>query len=237
MNTTISLDYRISRFGFACAIVVVATTVISAFLPLDIPGGYTATHADRVAWLIGNRGLFILGWVNQMVAMLSLSGVLLVLAWRIREVNALRAIFAAATVLVSVVAFLIPKFIAVWTIPLLADVAAFDATGDSLANMLLLLLNVTVPYSLFTSFDYLGFWLYAVFGLMVAIPLYTEQLVSKILAVTLGVFGMAYHGLLVALLWGAIPTVEIEVWFLGVSALLLLVPLAVLLVLKSLLSV
>jgi hypothetical protein len=226
MNTALSLDCRISRLGFECAIVVITTAVIAAFLPLDVPEGYSAAHTDRIAWLSESRGMFILGWINQIVAMLSLSGVLLAIAWQIREANALRAILAAATVLISVIAFLIPKFIAVWTIPLLADSVAIDSPSDSLANTLLLLLNVSVPYSLFTSFDYLGFWLYAVFALLVAVPLYEKKLSLRIAAVTLGAFGVIYHILVGALLWGAIPAEEIEGWFLGASSLLLLVVLA-----------
>jgi len=233
LNTTRSLNYQISRLGFGCAILVLVTAVIAAFLPLDVPEGHSATHTDRIAWLLENRDMFILGWINQILAMLGLSGVLLAAAWQIRKANTLRAILAAATVFASVIAFLIPKFIAVWTIPLLADTVAIDPASNPLANTLLLLLNVSVPYSLFTSFDYLGFWLYAVFGLLVAVPLYEKKPSLKVAAVTLGAFGMIYHILLGALLWGAIPAVEIEGWFLGASALLLIVVLAMLLNFKG----
>jgi heme/copper-type cytochrome/quinol oxidase subunit 1 len=61
MNQAISLDYRVNRLGFWCAIVVIVTLVVSFFLPLDAPGVYTAEHADRVAWLSANRNTFILG--------------------------------------------------------------------------------------------------------------------------------------------------------------------------------
>lgn len=172
--------------------------------------------------------MFILGWINQILAMLGLSGVLLGIAWQIRKANALRAVLAAATVFGSAFAFLIPKFIAVWTIPLLAEAVAVDPVSNPLANTLLLLLNVSVPYSLFTSFDYLGFWLYAVFGLLVAVPLYEKKPSLKIAAVTLGAFGTIYHILFVALLWGTIPAEEIEGWFLGASALLVIVVLVML---------
>ena len=95
-------------------------------------------------------------------------------------------------VLMSVVAFFIPKFIAVWTIPLLADTIASGAAGAELADPLLRLLNVSVPFSLYTSFDYLGFWLYSVFALLVAAPLYGEALSLKISSISLGVFGVIY---------------------------------------------
>jgi hypothetical protein len=54
-------------------------------------------------------------------------------------------------VLMSAVAFIIPKFIAVWTIPLLADTITADGVDVEMADALLLLLNVSIPFSLFTS--------------------------------------------------------------------------------------
>ena len=77
MSTTTTLGSQINRFGFWSAIIAIATVIISFFIPLDAPGGYTAEHADRVAWLSANSGTFILGWINQIIAMLSLSGVFL----------------------------------------------------------------------------------------------------------------------------------------------------------------
>ena len=106
MTTTLGL--QINRFGFWSAIIAIATTIISFFIPLDAPGGYTAEHADRVAWLSANSGTFILGWINQIAAMLSLSGVFFAMAWQIATKNPLRAVIAAMVVLVSVVAFIIP---------------------------------------------------------------------------------------------------------------------------------
>jgi hypothetical protein len=117
LTRTESLDYAINRFGFWSVIVVLATGVIAMVFPLDVPGGYTAAHADRVSWLSTNRGVFIAGWVNQIVAMFSLSAVFACGAWHVAGNNPLRAILAATFVLISVVAFIIPKFIAVWTIP------------------------------------------------------------------------------------------------------------------------
>jgi len=160
-------DYQVNRLGFWSAAVAITTGVIAFFLPFDTPGGYTAEHADRVA-------------------------------------------------------FFIPKFIAVWTIPLLADTISIGAAGADLADPLLRVLNVSVPFSLYTSFDCLGFWLYAVFGLLVAHPLYDKGMSSKIAAVTVGVFGLLYHGMLAALLIGVIAAADIESWFLSVSGLLLI---------------
>ena len=125
-------------------------------------------------------------------------------------------------VLMSVMAFIIPKFIAVWTIPLLADAIASGAANADLADPLLRLLNVSVPFSLYTSFDYLGFWLYSVFALLVAAPLYSEALSLKVCAISLGVFGVIYQLMLLALWRGDIVAVDIEGYFLSAAGLLMI---------------
>ena len=84
MNTKITLDYQINRLGFWSAILVIVSGVVSMYLPLDIAAGATAEHADRVAWLITNRGAFIAGWVNQIVAMLLATCILFGITWQIR---------------------------------------------------------------------------------------------------------------------------------------------------------
>ena len=210
-----------NRFGFWSAVIAIVTGMISFFLPLDAPEGYTAEHADRIAWLTANRDLFILGWLNQIAAMFSLSGVFFAIAWHIAVKNPLRAALAAMVVLLSVVAFIVPKFMAIWTIPQLAEVITNNAVGAELADSLLTLLNVSVPFSLYTSFDYLGFWLYGVFSLLVAGPLYGDKTSAKIAAITLGMFGVIYHGVLASLLLGSIAPPDIESSFLVAAGLLL----------------
>lgn len=222
MGISTSLDDKINRLGFWSAIIVIVTAVISVFLPLDAPGGYTAEHADRVTWLSNNREIFIAAWVNQIVAMLSLSAVFFAIAWRIGSTNPLRAILAAMVVLMSVMAFIIPKFIAVWTIPLLADTIATGAVGTELADPLLRILNVSVPFSLYTSFDYLGFWLYSVFALLVAMPLFGPTLATKISSVCLALFGIIYQLALLTLWAGKTAATDIEGSFLGTTLLLVI---------------
>ena len=227
MSTTISLDYQINKLGFWSAITTIIVAVVSGFLPLDVPGGFGADHADRVAWLTDNRGAFILGWANQIVFMLSSSGVFFCIAWQVSRNNPLRGIIAAVVVAMSVMAFIIPKFIAVWTIPMLADTVSAGGTGAQMADALLLMLNVSVPYSLYTSFDYLGFWLYAVFALLAAGPLYGPTLSAKISAVCLGAFGIIYHGIFLALLLGNIDPVDIEYSVSAPSVLLIIAIVAI----------
>ncbi len=217
------LDYQVNKLGLWCAVIAILTGVVAVFLPLDIPEGYAATHADRVAWLSENADTFIAAWANQIVAMLTLSGVFFAIAWKVRVNSPLQAILAGMVVLMSVMAFIIPKFMAVWTIPLLAEAVTNQTVGAEMADSLLLILNVSIPFSLYTSFDYLGFWLYAVFALLVAVPLYGETKSAKISAVSLGLFGVIYQLMLVALLFGEISAADIEINFMSASGLLLIV--------------
>ena len=221
-----SFDYQVNRLGLWSVLVVILTALMSLFFPLDIAEGYQAEHVDRLVWLVANREDFIVAWINQIVAMLSLSLVFLSTAWRVREVNPLLAIFSAITVTLSIMAFIIPKFIAVWTIPMLAETASSNSVNSEMADTLLQLLNVSAPFSLYTSFDFLGFWLYSVFALLVAIPLFGSTLSSKVASVSAGLFGILYHIQLIALWMGEISAADVEASFLGVASLLLIVMIA-----------
>lgn len=207
------LDDQVSRFGFWCTAACIATGLLAALLPLDVPEGYAATAADRLAWLHANSGAFIAGWTNQIVAMLSLSGFFLALAWRVRHRNPLAALLGAGAVAMATMAFAIPKFMAVWTIPLLTEASITGGAGAEMASVLLPLLNVSIPFSLYTSFDYLGFWLYALFALLVTRPLAGQDGLSKLAALSLGLFGWGFHLALALLLSGVIGAAEIEIYF------------------------
>ena len=45
------LDEQINRLGLWAVLVVLITFVITLFLPLDAPGGLSATQVERVDWL------------------------------------------------------------------------------------------------------------------------------------------------------------------------------------------
>jgi hypothetical protein len=223
LSVSSTLDHQITHAAFWSTAIALGTGVLSFFLPLDAPGGYEATTSERVAWLAANSGSFIIGWINQIVAMISLSGVLAGIAWQIAGTHPLRAILAATLVAISMVVFFIPKFIAVWTIPMLAEAIATGSATSEMAETLLPILNVTVPFSLYTSLDYLGFWLYSLFALLVARPLLRGSLTAKIVGITLGGFGLSYNGVVVAVLARAIAGPQIETYILGVSGFLVIV--------------
>ena len=213
-----------SRYGFWCAVLCIVTAIVAAFLPLDVPEGYSATHVERLQWLTENRDAFVAAWVNQIVAMLSLSGLFWALCWRGRINGRLSALLAAVAVAMATMAFVIPKFIAIWTIPLLANAEATGGTGATMAAVLLPLLNVSIPFSLYTSFDYMGFWLYALFAVLMMRPLYDSDGSSKVIAILVGLFGVGFHVALACLLLGVIQAPDIEISFgLSFIPLLLLV--------------
>ncbi len=208
-----TLSRQVNRFGLWCTVICMATGVIATLLPLDVPDGFRATHEERVQWLIENRDPFVAAWVNQIVAMVSLSGLFLALCWRGRSNGPLSALLAGGAVAMATMAFAIPKFIAIWTIPLLANAAATGGVGAEMAALLLPLLNVSIPFSLYTSFDYLGFWLYEVFAVLMMKPLYGSDWSSKLISILVGLFGIGFHLAFACLLLGVIQAPGIEISF------------------------
>ena len=217
-----SLDYSLNQFGFAAAILCIVTGVAAALLPLGAPAGAMATDTERLAWLAENRGSFVAGWVNQIVAMLSLSGFFLAIALRARHVAPLRAILAVGAVAMATMAFAIPKFMAIWTIPMLTEASVTGGSGSAMAETLLPLLNVSIPFSLYTSFDYLGFWLYALFAVLMMGAVDRVDRLSTIAAASLGLFGLGFHVALILLLTRVIGAADIEIVF-GITVIPLLV--------------
>jgi uncharacterized membrane protein len=104
-----SFDRQVSGFGFWCAVLCIVTAVIATLLPLDLPDGFSAAHAERLQWLTENRDPFVAAWVNQIVAMLSLSGLFWALCWRGRLNGPLSALLAAGAVAMATMAFVIPQ--------------------------------------------------------------------------------------------------------------------------------
>lgn len=213
MSSEQSIDSHIAKIGFWSIITAFVMLALSLFFPLGTPEGYAASHAERVAWLSANGSDFIIGWTIQIVWMSAWCTTMFVLAWKIASTSPIRAVVAAMVVLVSFIAFIIPKFMAIWTLPQLADAVVHGGAGADMANALLLILNQSIPFSLFTSFDYLGFWMYAVFALIVACPLYQcaqQSLSLKICAIVLGAFGLLLHGMIFGVFAEIIGATEIH---------------------------
>jgi hypothetical protein len=217
-----SFDRSLNQFGFVTVILCILTGFAAALLPLDAPAGANATDTERLAWLAENMGSFVAGWVNQIIAMLSLSGFFLAIALRARHVAPLRVILAVGAVAMATMAFAIPKFMAIWTIPMLTEASVTGGSGSEMAGTLLPLLNVSIPFSLYTSFDYLGFWLYALFAVLMMGAVDRIDKLSTITAVSLGLFGLGFHVALILLLTGVIGAADIEIVF-GITFIPLLI--------------
>ena len=217
-----SFDRSLNQFGFVTVILCILTGFAAALLPLDAPAGANATDTERLAWLAENMGSFVAGWVNQIIAMLSLSGFFLAIALRARHVAPLRVILAVGAVAMATMAFAIPKFMAIWTIPMLTEASVTGGSGSEMAGTLLPLLNVSIPFSLYTSFDYLGFWLYALFAVLMMGAVDRVDRLSTIAAVSLGLFGLGFHFALILLLTGVIGAADIEIVF-GITFIPLLI--------------
>ncbi len=203
------LDDKINTAAFWSAIVLILAGVLSAFFPLDAPEG---PFADRMIWYSSNVGAFTAGWVVQMVAMLALSVVFAGTAWQVRKSRPLSTFVAGIALLISVVAFIIVKFIAIWSIPQMVMASSTESANAAVAEPLFQLLTPSLPFSLFQSFDYLGFWMYGVFGLLVARPLFRLSLSARIAAVALGLFGLLFHILFAGVITGNLATADIGVY-------------------------
>jgi hypothetical protein len=102
-------------------------------------------------------------------------------------------------------------------------VASSTVTAHAaVAEQLFHLLNPSLSFSLFTSFDYLGFWMYGVFGLLVARPLFRLTLSAKIAAIVLGLFGLLYHILFAGVMTESIVTADIGPYAESMGILLLI---------------
>ena len=219
MTDVRNIGTTINRAAFWSAIVLILAGVLSVLLPLDAPEG---PFADRMMWYRSNLDVYVMGWVVQMIAMLSLSGVLAGAAWQTRESHPLSTFIAGTALLIAVVSFIIPKFIAIWSIPQMVVASSTASANAAVAEQLFQLLNPSLSFSLFTSFDYLGFWMYGLYGLLIARPLFRLTLSAKIAAVALGLFGLLYHILFAGVMTGAVKTADIGPYAESMGVLLLI---------------
>ena len=111
--------------------------------------------------------------------------------------------------MLGTMAILITKGTELWVVPLAAQDLAVESSGREPGLTLLSINGQAYPYSLTTYFDYLGLWLWSLFGLLVARPLFRFSTSAKVAAISLGLYGVIYpvfYGFLVA---GVIPLKDI----------------------------
>jgi hypothetical protein len=193
---TQNLSEKINALAVKAVVVLIVCAIPALFLPLDAPG---ATQEQAAVWLMNTMSAYMLGWIVQIIAMFSLTIIFAGAAWQIFEASPIRAVTIWLLTSFSVVVFLITKFIAIWTVPLMAKALAAGSAESEVAQVFLTALAPSVSFGLAPSLDYLGFWLYALIGLLLFRPLFALSASAKVAAVTLLLFGVIFHLVFVAI--------------------------------------
>ena len=207
MSTTARLDSQINKATYLSAIVLFVFTAVSMFGVYDAPAGSTA--AEKVAWLNENNGAFVLSWATQIVQVFTLTTIFAAACWKVFSVNPLAAVSGGIILMLGTMAILITKGTELWIVPLAAQDLAAGSASQEPGLTLLSINSQSYPYSLTSYFDYLGLWLWSLFGLLVARPLFQFSTSAKVAAVSLGLFGIVYPIFYGFLVTGVIPLDDI----------------------------
>ena len=207
MSATARLDSQINKAAYLSAIVLFVFTVVSMFGVYDAPVG--STVAEKVAWLNENNGAFVVSWVTQIVQVFTLTVIFAATCWKVFSVNPLAAVSGGIVLMLGTMAILITKGTELWIVPLAAQDLAAGSSGQEPGLTLLSINSQSYPYSLTTYFDYLGLWLWSLFGLLVARPLFRLSTSAKVAAVSLGLYGIIYPFFYGFLVTGVIPLEDI----------------------------
>ena len=207
MSATARLDSQINKAAYLSAIVLFVFTVVSMFGVYDAPAG--STVAEKVAWLNENNGAIVVSWVTQIVQVFTLTVIFAATCWKVFSVNPLAAVSGGIVLMLGTMAILITKGTELWIVPLAAQDLAAGSSGQEPGLTLLSINSQSYPYSLTTYFDYLGLWLWSLFGLLVARPLFRLSTSAKVAAVSLGLYGIIYPFFYGFLVTGVIPLEDI----------------------------
>ncbi len=188
--TDFNLNVRMNGLGAISVLVLALSFIASLFLPLDAPA---ANQEAAAVWLNTVAGLYLLGWLNQIIAMLACSGVFTAAGWLIFPQAPLRASMVWVLTIISVAVFLITKFFTLWSVPLAAKALASGSAQSDLARAFLSVLAPQAAFSLSPSLDYLGFWLYAFIGLCLFRPLFRLSISAKFAALAFLIFGIGLN--------------------------------------------
>ena len=207
MSNSARLDSQINKATYLSAIILFVFTVVSMFGVYDAPAG--STGAEKVAWLNENNGAFVLSWVTQIVQVFTLTAIFAAACWKAFSVNPLAAVSGGIVLMLGTMAILITKGTELWILPLAAQDLAAGLASQEPGLTLLSINSQSYPYSLTTYFDYLGLWLWSLFGLLVARPLFQFSTSAKVAAISLGLFGVIYPVFYGFLITGVIPLKDI----------------------------
>lgn len=211
--------------GVGAAIVLLAGALVSFLLPLGAPA---PTTQAAMQWLNAEAGAYLFGWLNQLVMMLACTVIFAVAGWSISGTAPLRAVAVWALTLISTAIFLISKFFALWSVPLMAKAIASESAAGPQAEAFLLALAPSEAFGLMGSLDYLGFWLYGLIGLFLFLPLYRRSLSAKIAAIVLLLYGVAFTLVFVAALIDLIGQADVAAFAMSLGLSLLIASAALL---------
>jgi hypothetical protein len=192
-----NISPAIFDLGYKAVIVLLITVVISLALPLEAPD---PTQIAAALWLNTEAGGYLFGWLNQLILMFACAVIFLAAGLLIYSSAPLRAGAVWVLTLMSTLAFLISKFLSLWSVPLAAKAIAAENAVAGSAQSILVTLGPSEAFGLVPSIDYLGFWLYGVMGLLLFRPLFRQSLSAKIAAVALLFYGILFHLIYVALM-------------------------------------
>ncbi|MCO4091113.1 MAG: hypothetical protein HEQ34_04060 [Sphingorhabdus sp.] len=192
-----NISPAIFDLGYKAVIVFLITGVISLALPLEAP---VPTQSAAELWLNTKAGGYLFGWLNQVILMFACSVILLAAGLSIYSSAPLRAGAVWVFTLMATLAFLISKFLSLWSVPLTAKAIAAENAVAGSAQSILTTLGPSEAFGLLSSIDYLGFWLYGLIGLLLFRPLFRQSLSAKIAAVALLLYGILFHLVYVAVM-------------------------------------
>ena len=193
---------KLYRAAFWAAIICIVSSVLMLILPM---GPSVMESGERIAWFEANLGIYLLAWGNQIILVCCFIPVMIGVGLRVFERNPVSAIMAGVAGLIATAVFLIEKFVRFWGLTLMTKTLVHDVEGKeaSLAEINFQIWDGSTMFSFVDTMDYLGFWLYALFGLFLFYPLWNLKGAARIAGVMLLIYGVGYHVLLFGTLLGS----------------------------------
>jgi hypothetical protein len=173
---------------------------------LIIPMGPSVMESgERIAWFEANLGVYLFAWGNQIILVCCFIPMMIGVGLRVFERNPVSAIMGGMAGLIATVVFLIEKFVRFWAIPLMTRTLTHAPGGEkaALAEINFQIWDGSAMFTFVDTMDYLGFWLYAIFGLFLFYPLWKIKGAARIAGVMFLVYGVGYHVLLFGTLLGS----------------------------------
>ena len=181
-------------------------SIVSSILMLIIPWGPAVMESsERIAWFDANLGVYLLAWGNQIILVCLYVAVMMGAGLCVFERNPVSAIMAWMAGLIATAAFLIEKFVRFWGLTLMTKTLAHAPEGREagLAEINFQIWDGSTMFAFVETMDYLGFWLYALFSLLLFYPLWNLKGAARIAGVMFLIYGVGYHVLLFGTLLGS----------------------------------